>query len=260
MGTIGENRDTWSRHNWSRQGDEWSNPWGSTASAWYAMLLPRIHNWLPCGTILEIAPGFGRWTQFLKDYSRHLIGVDLVQECIAACRQRFSSTENVEFFVNDGRSLAMIPDNTVDFVFSFDSLVHVEADVMQAYISQLAQKLSADGVAFIHHSNVAALPKITVAFDWLAAQHWRLQRWSPIKGWRSTSVSGALVEQWCRDSRLQCRSQELVNWATRSLTDCFSVITRPTSKWARPNIVLSNPKFRPRQSAEIAARERLYGQ
>ena len=31
-------------------------------SQWFGLIFPRIHAFLPTGTILEIAPGFGRWT------------------------------------------------------------------------------------------------------------------------------------------------------------------------------------------------------
>jgi cyclopropane fatty-acyl-phospholipid synthase-like methyltransferase len=39
-----------------------------------------------------------------------------------------------------------------DFVFSFDSLVHVESDVIENYLTQLAKKLKPNGIGFIHHS------------------------------------------------------------------------------------------------------------
>ena len=35
----------------------------------------------------------------------------------------------------------MIQDKSIDFVFSFDSLVHAEAEVIEAYLNQLAMKL-----------------------------------------------------------------------------------------------------------------------
>jgi hypothetical protein len=52
------------------------------------------------------------------------------------------------FHVNDGRSLAAVADGSVDLIFSFDSLVHVEADVMLAYLEQLAHKLTPHGIGF----------------------------------------------------------------------------------------------------------------
>jgi hypothetical protein len=48
----------------------------------------------------------------------------------------------------------MIPDQWIDFAFSFDSLVHVEADFIESYLQQLACKLTKEGVGFIHHYNL----------------------------------------------------------------------------------------------------------
>ena len=55
--------------------------------------------------------------------------------------------------LNDGRSLSMIPDASVDFVFSFDSFVHPDRDVVEEYLRQLGTKLKIGGKGFIHHSN-----------------------------------------------------------------------------------------------------------
>ena len=111
---------------------------------------------MPARTILEIAPGFGRWTQFLRPLCEDLIVVDLSPKCIEACQARFAEYGNITYHVNDGRSLDMVPNDAIDFAFSFDSLVHVESDVLHGYLSQLAQKLTPEGVAFLHHSNVGA--------------------------------------------------------------------------------------------------------
>lgn len=47
-------------------------------------------------------------------------------------------------------------DGAVDLAFSFDSLVHVEIDVIEGYLTELARVLVPDGVAILHHSNLAA--------------------------------------------------------------------------------------------------------
>ena len=47
----------------------------------------------------------------------------------------------------------MIPDASVDFVFSFDSFVHPDRDVVEVYLRQLGTKLKIGGKGFIHHSN-----------------------------------------------------------------------------------------------------------
>ena len=52
-------------YDWRQGGEEWSAPWGGSEAQWFGSLYPRLHRLLPAGRILEIAPGFGRWTKFL---------------------------------------------------------------------------------------------------------------------------------------------------------------------------------------------------
>src|SRR5438552_9139347 len=157
MPTINENASQWDvSYDWHDYGDEWSHAWGGPEAQWFSTIFPRIHAFIPTDTILEIAPGCGRWTQFLKDNCRHLIAVDLSERCIETCKKRFSAYSHIDYYVNDGKSLDFISDKSIDFIFSFDSLVHADADVMEAYIRQLATKLRSNGVGFIHHSNVGS--------------------------------------------------------------------------------------------------------
>src|SRR5215475_13304533 len=155
MPTIAENKKHWEgRYDWTERGDEWSRPWGSVEMQWYIALLPRIQAHLPTRTILEIACGSGRWTHYLKEWCDRLIAVDLAAECVETCRQRFKSASNIEYHVNDGKSLDMTAAESVDFVFSYDSLVHADPTVFDAYFGALSRILTPDGVAFLHHSNL----------------------------------------------------------------------------------------------------------
>jgi ubiquinone/menaquinone biosynthesis C-methylase UbiE len=125
MPSLDENKALWDKsYDWSRAGEEWSREWGSSYMQWHGTLLPRMRAFLPAASVLEIAPGHGRWTRFLKDFCSRLSIVDLSATCIEACRRRFAGASNISYFVNDGRSLDMVPDGSVDFIFSFDSLVH----------------------------------------------------------------------------------------------------------------------------------------
>jgi SAM-dependent methyltransferase len=155
MPSIEENKQAWDGdYHWNDHGDEWSADWGSSAMQWYGTILPRIHRFVPSGTILELACGYGRWTQFLQKLCHKLMVVDISQACIEACQQRFSDLSHLEYHLNDGKSLAAIADATVDFVFSFDSLVHADLSVLEAYISQFPRILTENGAVFIHHSNL----------------------------------------------------------------------------------------------------------
>ena len=184
---------------------------------WHGVLYPRLLGLLPKNArALEIAPGFGRFTQYLKDLCHTLDIVDLTAECIEACRHRFESASNIRFHVNDGKSLGFLEDESIDFVFSFDSLVHVESSVMEAYVQELGRKLAPNGVGFLHHSNMGAFRDPETGELLFENRHWR-----------GESMSAALFREFCNKSSLRCVGQELVNWGVpEPLTDCFSIIVR----------------------------------
>jgi len=247
MPTVEQNLKKWDlEYKWLREGEEWSVAWGGSEAQWFGAIFPRIHAFVPTGTILEIAPGLGRWTNYLKNYCNHVVVVDLGQHCIDACRKRFASARNITYHVNDGKSLEMILDNSIDFVFSFDSLVHAEADVIQAYMDQLANKLKPNGVGFIHHSNIGRYQRVFSASQRLP---WRVRQFLTRRGvidpyhWRAFTVTAELFEKYCDQAGLQCISQELVNWGTKGLTDCFSLFTPKASSWSRPIEVIENRNF-----------------
>lgn len=248
MPSIEENLSIWDgSYDWTANGNEWSSAWGGSAAEWFGTLLPRIHPSIPVDTILEIAPGYGRWTHHLKDYCERLIVVDLALKCIEGCKERFSSSSNITYHVNDGRSLEMIPDESIDFVFSFDSLIHAEADVLEGYLRQLARKLKPNGRGFIHHSNLGMYSEL-VALTKQASRESRellMERGELIdlSAWHAESMTARLFEEYCDRSGMQCTSQELINWFNKYLIGCLSVFTPKASVWARPNRVFENSKF-----------------
>src|ERR1700761_8574095 len=148
MPSLSQNLAVWGEtYDWSHRGDEWSEAWGGVTYQWWTTLFPRLQGYLPAGRILEIAPGYGRWTHFLKDLCDELIIVDIAQGAIDHCRQRFADEPHIHAHVNDGTSLSMAADRSIDLVFSFDSLVHAEAEIMSGYLVELARILAPDGVA-----------------------------------------------------------------------------------------------------------------
>jgi SAM-dependent methyltransferase len=248
MATIEQNQKEWGNsYGWPQDGDEWSQGWGGAAMHWYGSLLPRIHSFVPAQTILEIAPGYGRWTQFLLGMCLKLHVVDLNANCIARCQQRFANVKHITYHQNDGKDLSMIPDGSIDFVFSFDSLVHAEADVMQAYLLQLASKLRPDGVGFIHHSNIGEFVTYFDLVKNLKAEGNEVEKLQLINAedndhWRARSMTAGLFRTFCEMAGLSCVAQEMVNWGTKRTIDAFSVFTRKGSRWDRPLKIQINDK------------------
>jgi len=248
MPTLEQNLQSWNRtYDWSTEGEEWSAAWGGSESQWFGTIFPRIHAFLPAHTILEIAPGFGRWTQYLRSHAEKLAVVDLSQACIQACQQRFDGDQRITYHVNDGRSLEMIPDRSVDFVFSFDSLVHAEADIIRGYVAQIARKLKPQGCGFIHHSNLGEYRWVHAAAERMPGRVRQLLVRAGVLDqthWRAASMTADLFRDYCEESALACVSQEVVHWGTKRLSiDCFSVFAPKGSHWERVNRLVRNQDF-----------------
>jgi SAM-dependent methyltransferase len=237
MPSIDENKQSWgTTYDWSQAGDEWSRTWGTPRAQWDGCILPRIFPFLR-GRILEIAPGHGRWTQFLQAYCTSLIGIDLASSCVEQCKQRFKDQANLEFEANDGRMLPMVDSVSIDFAFSFDSLVHAESDAVCSYVSELARVLKPGGVAFIHHSNLGAI---------------RPSLWNKIKRrisgipfethWRASSMSADKMREFAERSGLSCLQKELIPWGSdwSMLIDCMSTIINRSGKEC---LVIENHRF-----------------
>lgn len=225
MPSLEWNIETWGTDEvWEERGDQWS--WTSTEAQWHFVIRPRIQRFLPAKSILEIAPGLGRWTQFLTAHCEKFIGVDLSRKGIEGCRKRFADQPHAAFHHNDGYSLDVVGDESVDFAFSFDSLVHTEWDVVSSYLGELARVLTPEGVAFIHHSNLAALADQRIGLSHA----------------RATTVSGDRVLEESKTLGLSVISQERFDWGMGhlGLTDCVTVLTR--ALYPEPAVV-DNPGF-----------------
>ncbi len=259
------NRYFWDKaYNWSDGGDEWSSIWGGAQNQWNGTIFPRIQRHLPAHTILEIAPGFGRWTQFLAAMCDRLIVVDLSERCIAACRERFRDSTHIEYHVNDGRSLDFVASSSVDFVFSFDSLVHVEADVVESYLSEIGRTLKQNGTGFIHHSNLAEYTVLSSIHAFLDSYP-RLQTFIrqnklvPSSHGRAPSMSASRFRGYAEKAGVLCTSQERINWGSRRTIDCLSTIRKSRTSRHRPVTTLRNPHFM-HEAKYLAQLARLYGQ
>lgn len=234
MPSTAENIQQWNKdYHWEQDGDLWSDNWGSARAQWYGCLLPRIFPFLS-GRILEIAPGHGRWTQFLQGHCSSLIGIDLSPACVDYCRERFKNQPKLTFQANDGYRLPMIESESIDFAFSFDSLVHAEADVLSSYVKELARVLKPGGAAFIHHSNLGA-----AVWGKLLG---RVPRRPRFTHWRAYSMSAGKMRSFVEQCGMVCVRQEIVPWDMRwpLLIDCMSTIVNAAGE---PSVVAPNRRF-----------------
>jgi len=238
MASIDKSKQFWDADcHWSQAGDEWSAFWGSPRAQWEGCLLPRIFPFLK-GRVLEIAPGRGRWTQFLQAQCASLIGIDLAPSCVEYCKKRFRDYANLEFQVNDGLMLPMVDDRSIDFAFSFDSLVHVESNAVSSYVSELARVLKPGGVAFIHHSNLGAIRPSLVLWNKVKYVKFGIPTFA--RHGRAPSMSADKMRKFVARSGMSCLQQEIVPWENGPLIDCMSTIINRSGKEC---IVIENRRF-----------------
>ena len=136
--------------NWSNDGHEWSLHFGTTEILWNDFIFDTVKQFRN-KKILEIAPGFGRMSQFLAVLAEELQVVDLNENCINKTKDKLKHHIS-KYFVNDGKSLNGIESSYFDLVFSFDSFVHMHSNVIEDYIKEINRVLKPNGFGFIHHS------------------------------------------------------------------------------------------------------------
>jgi ubiquinone/menaquinone biosynthesis C-methylase UbiE len=155
MPSLEENR-FWDSYDWPHDGDEWTDQaafCGMPYATWKQDIIGEFiaPNVDQNSTVLEVAMGHGRWTPFLAKRARRYIGVDFGPSCVKFCRSRFASLAKAEFHINDGRSMPMVGSSSVQFIWSFDSFVHIEPDITAGYMREFARVLSPGGRCVIHH-------------------------------------------------------------------------------------------------------------
>lgn len=147
--SVEDNREQWGEWDWSRCGEEWT-----VSAEWKQALIDEVMlRHIESGKdVLEIGPGGGRWTAVLQPISARVIVVDLTEQAIEVCRQRFADATNIEYHVNDGSSLSFLPDASVDYVWSFDVFVHISPPDIDTYLGEFARVLRPGGAGIIHHA------------------------------------------------------------------------------------------------------------
>jgi ubiquinone/menaquinone biosynthesis C-methylase UbiE len=191
MPTIAENLAVYcSPQAFPSDGGEWKNQaayCGVHYELWKAELFDTfVTPFVACDmNVVEIAPGHGRWSCLLAPLVPQgcCILVDVSAACIQYCRTRLSTVDNVVYQVNDGATLPFLPNGSIDFIWSYDSFVHIEEPETRSYFSEFRRIMKPRSRGCIHHPGTPT-PK---------------QR---REGWRSL-VTAALVQQIVETSKLE---------------------------------------------------------
>jgi SAM-dependent methyltransferase len=147
--SVTTNREVWSGWAWEAGGEEWT-----ASQAWKASLIEHVlEPTMPRGgTILEIGPGAGRWTEVLHERCDRLVLADITDTTLDLCRERLGDPVDVSYVRTDGSGLRDVAADSVDAVWAFDTFVHIAPLDVKGYLGDVRRVLREDGVAVIHHS------------------------------------------------------------------------------------------------------------
>ena len=157
--------------------------------------------------VLDLAAGHGRNSNMFRTLAEKIYIVDINQENIDFCKERFKDDKDRFVFVkNNGVDLSEIPDNSISFVFCYDAMVHFDSDVVRAYLGEFRRVLKPECLGFCHHSNYIGNPEGDVHDN---------------PGWRNY-MSQSLFAHYCHKENLTVVEYQII----RSELDCITMFRK----------------------------------
>jgi SAM-dependent methyltransferase len=118
---------------------------------------------------LEIGSGLGRVVKSLAERFDRVIGIDISPEMLERARDLVVDPR-VELRLGDGRSLAGVPDASVDLVLSFTVLQHIpDPKIVEGYLREAGRVLRPGGVLVFQWNNEPGHRRWVLRRWWLAA-------------------------------------------------------------------------------------------
>lgn len=107
--------------------------------------------------VLELSPGAGRFTAEVIRYASTIDFLDMNQSCLDVCEERFQYMPTpIRYYVNDGRSCEMLEDSDYELIVCYDSMVHMHPEIIESYVSQLADRMAPGGIIWLDHAGLGA--------------------------------------------------------------------------------------------------------
>lgn len=105
--------------------------------------------------IIELACGRGRHVLHYMHEAGQITLVDVLDENINFCKERFKDETNIEYYCNNGYNLSELESDKYTALFCYDAMVHFEMMDIYEYLKDIYRVLVDGGKVLIHHSNNA---------------------------------------------------------------------------------------------------------
>ena len=174
---------------------------------WRPGLIRSYFDQLDTSHIVELACGHGRHVKVYKDLCKTISLVDVNQENIDFCKNRYKDDKNIYYILTSGNNFSGIEDASKTAVFSYDSMVHFELTDILSYLQDSYRILQMGGKVLFHHSNYAANPGGVYSNN----PHWR------------NFLSADIFSHLATRAGFNVLSQSIMNWSTHYNLDCISL-------------------------------------
>lgn len=132
-------------------GDQWGNP--SVNEVLKTVVKEYIYPYTDeTKTVLEIGSGGGRWTQYFLKCNK-IYCVDLNQEMLDYISDRYCNNDNLKLIKTDGTNLPGISENSIDFLFTFGTFVHLDFYIIEEYMKNIKNVMKNESYFSIQFSN-----------------------------------------------------------------------------------------------------------
>jgi SAM-dependent methyltransferase len=132
--------------------------------------------------VLELGCGGGKFSRRLAPRCRSLLCSDISPRMIDHTRSTLSAQGldgNVDYLVLNGVDFSGVPDQSADFIFSYDVQLHLPPENVFSYMHDARRVLRDRGVFMLHQVNLASLGGMEHFLKQYFAGSWRLDFHNP---------------------------------------------------------------------------------
>jgi len=124
-------------------------------------ILDEIHTELTGCNMLDIGVGGGRTTFHFAPMVKNYHGIDISNNMIKKCREKYGHWNNVKFDVASVVDLKMFEDSTFDFVlFSFNGIDYINNEDRHSALKEIKRVLKPHGMFVFSSHNYDAIYKL----------------------------------------------------------------------------------------------------
>lgn len=106
--------------------------------------------------VLELGCGGGKFSALLRPRTRRLVCADISSDMLARAREHVGDGDDVEYHQLNGRDFAGVADRSVDMIFSYDVLLHLQPQNIFSYLRDARRILRPQGIFMLHAINLAS--------------------------------------------------------------------------------------------------------